>query len=321
MRDVSKAFDKVWHNGLKWKISELDLPTPYKRLLCNFLDDRTATIKIGSFIGQEIQIKSGVPQGSCKYPTLYTVFTADMPIPTDGNSYYMYADDITHIIKYQGKSKTIQARRTERAIQTINDYEKKWKIKTNMAKFEILPIAAKKTEEIRVNGEEVLPAKKGIVLGLNLTREGFTKHIGKNRQRAGVQANRLKRFRNLSIKTKLKLYKTLILPILEYPPVPLHLASKTQKHKLQVVQNKYLRWAVGEPPPYNTTIEDLHRLYKMEPINKRLEKQAKKLWEKVSINERDKYNELREVNFRRNHAWWPRSLPMLEREEEELFIR
>ena len=35
--DVKKAFDNVWHNGLSYKIFQLDLPTKMTHWLCNFL--------------------------------------------------------------------------------------------------------------------------------------------------------------------------------------------------------------------------------------------------------------------------------------------
>lgn len=47
MRDVSKTFDKVWHNGLKFKIFQLNVPENFQAVLCHFLDHRTSQIKIG----------------------------------------------------------------------------------------------------------------------------------------------------------------------------------------------------------------------------------------------------------------------------------
>ena len=37
-RDVAKAFDKVWHAGLKYKILQLELPDIAEKMLCSFLD-------------------------------------------------------------------------------------------------------------------------------------------------------------------------------------------------------------------------------------------------------------------------------------------
>ena len=47
-RDVSKAFDKVWHLGLKFKILQLQLPDIIEKILYNFLDNRTAQIKMNT---------------------------------------------------------------------------------------------------------------------------------------------------------------------------------------------------------------------------------------------------------------------------------
>ena len=64
LRDVSKAFDKVWHNGIKYKIINLQLPPIITKILCTFLDQRTAYISIKNHPGQSIALYSGVPQGS-----------------------------------------------------------------------------------------------------------------------------------------------------------------------------------------------------------------------------------------------------------------
>lgn len=71
LRDVSKAFDKVWHIGLKCKILHLGLPAHVERLLCHFLDDRTARIGIGSHLDPSFPLETGVPQGSVLSPTLH----------------------------------------------------------------------------------------------------------------------------------------------------------------------------------------------------------------------------------------------------------
>ncbi len=48
LRDVAKALDKVWHNGLKYKILRLGLPDILEKILCNFLDNRKAKINFGN---------------------------------------------------------------------------------------------------------------------------------------------------------------------------------------------------------------------------------------------------------------------------------
>ena len=44
--DVKKAFDNVWHNGLRYKIYQLDLPTKLCRWLSDFLVGRVIQVKL-----------------------------------------------------------------------------------------------------------------------------------------------------------------------------------------------------------------------------------------------------------------------------------
>lgn len=46
LRDIKKAFDKVWHLGLKYKILKTTLPTYMKQILCDYLTDRKYTYKL-----------------------------------------------------------------------------------------------------------------------------------------------------------------------------------------------------------------------------------------------------------------------------------
>ena len=62
--DVEKAFDNVWHNGLRYKIFQLDLLTKMTRWLSHFLVGRVIQVNVNGFISSHINPKAGVPQGS-----------------------------------------------------------------------------------------------------------------------------------------------------------------------------------------------------------------------------------------------------------------
>ena len=74
LRDLSKAFDRVWHSGLLYKLHISNFPISLLRSINSFLSNRIAHIRINSFVGPQINIFCGVPQGSCLSPTLFNFF-------------------------------------------------------------------------------------------------------------------------------------------------------------------------------------------------------------------------------------------------------
>ena len=68
--DVEKAFDNVWHNGLRFKIFQLDLPTKMTRWLSDFLVGQLIQVNVNNFLSNQINPKAGVPQGTVLSPLL-----------------------------------------------------------------------------------------------------------------------------------------------------------------------------------------------------------------------------------------------------------
>ena len=56
--DAEKAFNNIWHNGLRYKIYQLDLPTKLCRWLSDFLAGRVIQVKIEGFLSPKVYQKS-----------------------------------------------------------------------------------------------------------------------------------------------------------------------------------------------------------------------------------------------------------------------
>lgn len=158
---------------------------------------------------------------------------------------------------------------------------------------------------ITVDNQNIRYVQSAKLLGLTIKSTGITSHIKEQRNKANVTLKKLRRFRKLSSKIKLHLYKALILPIIDYPVIPTNTLKPSNWKKQQAVQNKALRWINGDVPPYDTTIQTLHTKYNIEPLNIRNHRLAYNMWEKIRTEFPEETEEFETLTFNRTHAWWP----------------
>lgn len=95
----------------------------------------------------------------------------------------------------------------------------------------------------------------------------FHYHTSKKATLANKTLQSLYRFRCAAPRTKLHLFKAIIHPLLTYAPLTLTLAAHTNRRKLQVIQNKALRWIYTIGWDEFVTSSQLHKRASVLPLN------------------------------------------------------
>ena len=90
--DISEAFDKVWHEGLIYKICLMGISGNLLKLIKSFLDDRYQRVVLNGQTSNWSEIKAGVPQGSILGPLFFLIYINDLS-KNLSSSVKLFADD------------------------------------------------------------------------------------------------------------------------------------------------------------------------------------------------------------------------------------
>ena len=72
--DISKAFDKLWHNGLIYKLKQNGIKDKLLCLLIDFLKNRQQRVVLNSQFSSWTKVNAGIPQRSILRPLLFLIY-------------------------------------------------------------------------------------------------------------------------------------------------------------------------------------------------------------------------------------------------------
>ena len=72
--DISKAFDKVWHDGLIYKLKQNGIKDKLLCLLIDFLKNRQQRVVLNGQSSSWTKVNAGIPQGSISGPLLFLIY-------------------------------------------------------------------------------------------------------------------------------------------------------------------------------------------------------------------------------------------------------
>ena len=246
--DVSKAFDRVWHEGLLFKLRQLGIEGTLLNFIGSYLSNRFQRVTISGQSSPLLPVEAGVPQGSILGPLLFLVYINDI---TDNIvcDIKLFADDTSIIeIIYDP---VVSAGRMNTDLVSISAWGKQWKMTFNAIKSLSVLFSTKRNKPDHpplLLGNSVIPegtshTHLGITLSSNLKWDAhITRIVEKARKRLSL-LYRLK-FR-LSRNTLIRLYKSMVRPILEYGGVIFDNCSQTLSDSIESVQYEAARICLG----------------------------------------------------------------------------
>jgi reverse transcriptase-like protein/endonuclease/exonuclease/phosphatase family protein len=279
--DVEQAFDRVWCDGLLFKMLHLNYPTNLLKLIKSYLSRRKIKVRVNSHLSTSRTLEAGVPQGAVLSPHLFSIFTHDIP-SYPRTTLALYADDTA--IATSSRSPVLVTRRLQEATDNLVEYCTTWKIQINPQKTQAILFRRRRLQphnHITLNNHNIPWSDEVKYLGITFDRSLTWKpHITKTRQKATAAHKSLLpllgRHSQLNTRNKLLLYKSTIQPIMSYASVAWGYAARSHINTLQSFENRIIRNAVNAP--WYVRNSQIRREFKISDFQTVIKDRAKKLY-------------------------------------------
>ncbi len=245
--DISKAFDRVWHKGLLFKLRQNGISGNILNWLDNYLTNRQQYVSIRSTTSDTKSISAGVPQGSVLGPLLFLIYVNDITEHLLSIS-RLYADDSslafssTNIDDLEGI--------INHDLVIISDWAKRWLVNFNPSKTEAMIFTFRQLERplnLIFENTNIAFVENHKHLGLTLSDNGkWHSHIDNITAATSKVLCIMKKLKFRLCRNSLnQIYISYMRPILEYSAVVWDNCTEYEKDLLEKLQNEAARIVTG----------------------------------------------------------------------------
>ena len=165
--DISRAFDRVWHEGLIFKLRQIGIEGSAIKIIQSFLENREQRVAIDGFSSDWGQISAGVPQGSILGPLLFLIYINDIT-EIVSSDIRLFADD-TFIFRIADQQST-QLLNSD--LESITSWAWDWKMLFN-------PDISKQALEVIFSNKKNISTFQPLVFNtIPVKQVSETMHIG-----------------------------------------------------------------------------------------------------------------------------------------------
>ena len=238
--DISKAFDRVWHEGLIYKLRNMGIQGALLLWFKDYLSNRYQRVVLEGEKSSWSLIKAGVPQGSVLGPLLFLVYINDISNNVNSNI-RLFADDTTIFVEVDNPETAAETLNND--LRNMSDWANQWLVTFSPPKTKSMIVSFKHDvyhPPLFFNDTQIDVVSSHKHLGITLSDNlKWNDHVHSSVTKAGQKVDILSRLMYKVDRYTLNvLYKTFVRPTLEYGDVLLCNLTENQKYDIEMVQKR-----------------------------------------------------------------------------------
>ena len=176
--DFERAYDRVWRDGMLWKLARMGVSVRMVRWVQEWLKNRMAWVRVEGVRGKARRYQQGLPQGSVLAPILFLVFINDL-VEKLGERVEVsaFADDLA--VWVTGGSGQERNGKLQWASEVVEGWAREWVMRVSVEKSTVTLFSMDRRDremeglEVRYGGSvlrrEKLPCFLGVTYDVGFT--------------------------------------------------------------------------------------------------------------------------------------------------------